>query len=187
MSGPLGGEDAAGATPLTHEDLDGLIPTFVATRGDLNLAEQSNIEAASSWAFTRRRVTTPARLFTIEFADRLHRQMFADVWTWAGKHRTRMTNIGVEPRHSPRLHRGSAGSRPRRHPSASPLSLTDEQWVVSNAPAQVTAPETIHRHVRPAMAPQDRGRGLRLRRERARPGAPDRGRGSGAVRRDRRR
>ena len=74
----LPGGDAAGATPLTDEDIDGLIPTFVATRADLNLAEQANIEAATLWAFGRRRVASTDRLLTIDFADRVHRRMFGD-------------------------------------------------------------------------------------------------------------
>jgi Fic-DOC domain mobile mystery protein B len=93
----LPGDDATRATPLTDEDLDELIPTFVATRADLNLAEQANIETATLWAFGRRRVAGTDRLLTIDFADRVHRRMFGDVWRWAGQHRTRMTNIGVEP------------------------------------------------------------------------------------------
>ena len=97
MTGHVSGRDPTGATPLTDDDIDGLIPTFIATRADLNLAEQANIEAATMWAFGRRRVVTPDRLLTIEFCDRVHRRMFADVWRWAGQRRTRMTNIGVDP------------------------------------------------------------------------------------------
>ena len=91
------GEDAADATPLADEDIDGLIPTFVATRAELNLVEQVNIEAAMLWAFGRRRVVDANRLLTIDFADRAHRRMFGDVWRWAGKRRTQMTNIGIDP------------------------------------------------------------------------------------------
>jgi Fic-DOC domain mobile mystery protein B len=93
----LPGDDATGATPLTDEDLDGLIPTFISNRGDLNLAEQANIEAARRWAFRGAPVTSPSELFRVSFANRIHRRMFGDVWRWAGKRRTRETNIGVEP------------------------------------------------------------------------------------------
>ena len=44
-----------GSTPLTPDDLAGLIPTWPATLGDLNEAEQANIERAVRWAFTGRR------------------------------------------------------------------------------------------------------------------------------------
>src|SRR5215469_495066 len=33
-----------------------------------------------------------------EFMQRLHREMFGDVWKWAGAYRERDTNIGVEHR-----------------------------------------------------------------------------------------
>jgi len=97
MAKGISGSDPAGATPLSDEDLDGLIPTFIATRSDLNFAEQANIEAAMRWAFGRRRVASIERLLSIEFCDRVHKRMFGDVWRWAGKRRTRATNIGVDP------------------------------------------------------------------------------------------
>ena len=75
MTTRLPGDDAAGATPLTSED----------------------IETATLWALGRRRVASTDRLLTIAYADRVHQGMFADAWKWAGQHRTRMTNIGVEP------------------------------------------------------------------------------------------
>lgn len=95
----LGGNDAHDATPLSDEDLDGLIPTWVISRADLNLAEQANIERAFGWAYEPRRIRrlTAERLLTREFSDELHRRMFASVWAWAGKPRNRETNIGVDP------------------------------------------------------------------------------------------
>jgi Fic-DOC domain mobile mystery protein B len=97
MTAGLPGNDAADATPLSDEDFDGLIPTFVSTRNDLNVVEQANIEAAFLWSAKRRSGTRVPDLLTIKFADTLHRRMFGDVWRWAGRHRTRQTNIGVEP------------------------------------------------------------------------------------------
>ena len=80
-----------GATPLTEEDLDGLIPTWVATRADLNQAEQRNIAVAAVWAYGRRfRVDT----LTQEWLKDLHRRMFEQVWRWAGGYRKVDTNIG---------------------------------------------------------------------------------------------
>jgi Fic-DOC domain mobile mystery protein B len=95
----LGDVDPADATPLTDDDVDGLIPTWVISRAELNVAEQINIERAFAWSFDRRRLRqlTGDRLLTIEFSDQLHRRMFGDVWAWAGKRRIRETNIGVEP------------------------------------------------------------------------------------------
>ena len=93
----LDGGDAVSATPLDDEDLDGLIPTFIATRADVNRAEQANIEAATRWAFRGRRVGSVTALLSAKFASAVHRRMFGDVWRWAGQTRTRVTNIGVEP------------------------------------------------------------------------------------------
>ena len=46
--------DAPDSTPLTPEDVEGLIPTWVATHAELNECEQENIESAIRWAFSRR-------------------------------------------------------------------------------------------------------------------------------------
>ncbi len=97
MSFSFDGEDPPHATPLDEDDVEGLVPMFVTTRDELNQMEQANIESATVWAFGGRRITTVTGLLTIRFADTVHRRMFGDVWRWAGKHRTRVTNIGVEP------------------------------------------------------------------------------------------
>ena len=90
--------DPPGATPLTPDDLDGLMPTWLSTRADLNLVEQTNIEAAVLWAFVGRKpVGSVGALLTPQFSDRLHKRMFRDVWTWAGTRRRLVTNIGVDP------------------------------------------------------------------------------------------
>lgn len=89
-------EDAPNTTSLSDEDLSGLIPKFIATRAELNLAEQNNIESATRWAFGSRRVANPEKMLTSTFSDEIHHRMFGDVWQWAGQHRVRQTNIGVE-------------------------------------------------------------------------------------------
>ena len=48
MIGPF---DADEATPLTEEERNGLIPTHVSLRGELNELEQRNIAEADRWAF----------------------------------------------------------------------------------------------------------------------------------------
>lgn len=91
------GPEPSGATPLEQEDLDGLIPDFVATRTDLNQVEFENITKALGWA--RRQATSrgPVGVLEYGFMMALHRRMFGDVWKWAGTQRRRVTNIGVEP------------------------------------------------------------------------------------------
>jgi Fic-DOC domain mobile mystery protein B len=91
------GPEPSGATPLEHEDLECLIPDFVATRSDLNQVEFENIAKALPWAQQQARVLGAERILDYGFMLRLHRRMFSDVWTWAGTQRRRATNIGVEP------------------------------------------------------------------------------------------
>jgi Fic-DOC domain mobile mystery protein B len=87
-----------GATPLTPEEVEGLLPTWVTTSADLNRVEQTNIETAIMWAFIGRRpVNNVIDLLTQRFSDRLHKKMFDEVWAWAGKRRRHLTNIGVDP------------------------------------------------------------------------------------------
>lgn len=86
-----------GATPLGEDDLADLIPTWVATRADLNAAENAAIQRAVLWVFSPRARYTIDGLLTAGFADRLHKRMFGSVWRWAGQRRQRVTNIGVEP------------------------------------------------------------------------------------------
>jgi Fic-DOC domain mobile mystery protein B len=91
------GDEPLGATPLGPEEFDQLIPTDVATRSDLNAVERDNIVSARVWAFTTRSIIDVDTLLQIATLDAIHGRMFANVWKWAGKRRTRETNIGVEP------------------------------------------------------------------------------------------
>ena len=91
------GEGPPGFTPLTPDDLAGLLPTWLATQRDLNEAEQANIERAVRCAFTGRRpVKDVGGLLTVTFSAELHTRMFGDVWRWAGQHRKVQTYIGVD-------------------------------------------------------------------------------------------
>jgi Fic-DOC domain mobile mystery protein B len=85
-----------GHTELTDDDRRGLIPTYIATRGELFDAEQRGIARA---LLGRR--PTAARLLDDRYLRGLHRAMFGDVWTWAGKYRRTDTNIGVDHRRIP--------------------------------------------------------------------------------------
>lgn len=92
------GPEPSGATPLDPEDLEGLIPDFVATRADLNVVEFENIAKALPWALQQARTLKSEGVLAYGFMMDLHRRMFGDVWTWAGTPRQRETNIGVVPR-----------------------------------------------------------------------------------------
>jgi Fic-DOC domain mobile mystery protein B len=91
MSDPLIDADDDAATPLTPEERQDLIPSYITTRDQLNEVEQLGIAAADRWAFSRRR-----RALAEDFLFRLHRRMFGEVWKWAGAPRTTERNIGVE-------------------------------------------------------------------------------------------
>ncbi len=91
------GPEPSGATPIEAEDLEGLIPDFVATRADLNQVEFENITKALPWAQRQARSLGTEGILDFGFMMTLHRRMFGDVWAWAGTQRRRVTNIGVEP------------------------------------------------------------------------------------------
>jgi Fic-DOC domain mobile mystery protein B len=86
-----------GATPLSEEELEGLIPDYIATRSDLNRAEADNIISALPAVQRLARSEGPTNVLTNGFLMDLHRRMFCDVWKWAGTQRRRETNIGVDP------------------------------------------------------------------------------------------
>lgn len=88
-------QEPEGATPLSPDDVKGLVPTWVATRADLNAVEQENIARAIAWASTSSRVSSLASLATEEWMKALHRRMFGDVWKWAGSYRQHDTNMGA--------------------------------------------------------------------------------------------
>ena len=88
-------EGPGGATPIDPDDARGLIPTWVATREDLNSAEQENIAKAIAWASSRSGPKSVNALMTENMIRRLHRHMFGDVWKWAGSYRQHDTNMGA--------------------------------------------------------------------------------------------
>lgn len=54
MSDPLFDDDGDDAsTPLTTDEKNGLIPSYITLRRELNEAEQLGITAAEEWAFSR--------------------------------------------------------------------------------------------------------------------------------------
>lgn len=83
------------ATPLEASEREGLLQSWITNRRDLNTAEQENIVDGAAWA-RRRRIRAPADLLNDGFARTLHKQMFGDVWKWAGSYRKTERNIGIE-------------------------------------------------------------------------------------------
>jgi Fic-DOC domain mobile mystery protein B len=87
-------QDEPGQTPLTEEERLQLRPSL-STRAQLNAAERLNINAARLRAMRPAGLRRPD-LLTDAFARELHRQMFNQVWKWAGKYRTSGRNLGWE-------------------------------------------------------------------------------------------
>jgi Fic-DOC domain mobile mystery protein B len=81
------------ATPLDPALRSDLIQTWITTRADLNEAEEENILKGASWA--RRRRGGSGMLLDENFSRNLHKQMFGDVWKWAGTYRRNELNIGI--------------------------------------------------------------------------------------------
>lgn len=91
MPNPLFDHDDHANTPLTAEEREQLIPSYITLRHELNEAEQVNIGEALRWAEARQR-----DVLDRAFLSELHRRMFCDVWDWAGRYRTTARNIGVD-------------------------------------------------------------------------------------------
>lgn len=88
-------ETPEGATPLSPDDLRGLIPSHYTTKAQLDAHEQANIIQARTWAFKSRKLRK--ELTTFSGLLLLHKHMFEDTWEWAGTLRKTQTNIGVDP------------------------------------------------------------------------------------------
>ncbi|MEA5473257.1 mobile mystery protein B [Synechococcus sp. CCY9201] len=82
----------AGATPLDGEGLEGLLPSHLVNRSQLNEWEQQNIEAALLWLSRQRR----PRPLEESWLRRLHREMFGQSWRWAGQYRISDKSIGAD-------------------------------------------------------------------------------------------
>lgn len=83
------------ATPLEPSEKLGLRPTWIASRRDLNEAEQENIAKGAAWARRMRERSATALLAGV-FVRKLHERMFGDVWQWAGTFRQSERNIGID-------------------------------------------------------------------------------------------
>ena len=84
------------ATPLDPTLRNDLLQTWISSRRDLNEAEQDNILKGSAWA-RRRRNAKATDLLHDSYVRALHKQMFGDVWKWAGTYRQSDLNIGIAP------------------------------------------------------------------------------------------
>jgi Fic-DOC domain mobile mystery protein B len=80
-----------GATPLNPDEINGLIPTHITSRAELDRWEQDNINEALLWLQRQKR----KEVLNESFMKQLHKKMFCHVWKWAGNFRQSEKNIGV--------------------------------------------------------------------------------------------
>ena len=85
-------DQSDGATPLDPDEVEGLIPSHIVHRQQLNEMEQQNISQAELWLLRARF----KKINRITQLQTLHRQMFSQVWKWAGAFRQTGKNIGVD-------------------------------------------------------------------------------------------
>lgn len=93
-----------GQTPISEEEKEGLLLNYITTQGELNEAEQLNIEEAVQW--TMRKKFSVTEILSEAFMLELHKRMYGDVWRWAGKFRHSDKNIGVDWKQVPIALRG---------------------------------------------------------------------------------
>lgn len=86
-------DEPEGATPLDPDEAAGLKLDSIQTRSDLDRVEQANIIDGLRWLRGRRHPDVLSEAFMLE----LHRQLFGQVWQWAGRFRQTEKSIGVDP------------------------------------------------------------------------------------------
>lgn len=85
--------EPAGATALDPDEAAGLKLDSIRCRGDLDRVEQANVIEGLRWLQRQRRPDVLSEAFLRE----LHRQLFGQVWRWAGRFRQTEKTIGVDP------------------------------------------------------------------------------------------
>jgi Fic-DOC domain mobile mystery protein B len=86
-----GWEPIPDETPI--DDVSGLLAAGIGTRRQLNQAEAENIAVAAS-KYLVGRLSEKDAPFTFDWLFELHKEMFGQVWAWAGKARTCNLNLG---------------------------------------------------------------------------------------------
>jgi Fic-DOC domain mobile mystery protein B len=85
---------APGQTPIDEDEKEALLIRTISTQGELNEAEQINIQTAVEWTLKRR--WDAPDILSEAFVRELHKRMYGDVWRWAGEFRQTNKNIGVD-------------------------------------------------------------------------------------------
>lgn len=96
-----------GGTLLGYEEAEALTPEARKLLGDpirkadlYDLEQRIQVEVADEWWGNLLDFNVPVRdLLNDHFARDLHRRLYAPVWEWGGRQRSRETNIGIAPEH----------------------------------------------------------------------------------------
>ncbi|MDI1355365.1 MAG: mobile mystery protein B [bacterium] len=83
-----------GQSPLSEEEMHGLLIDTITTHEELNEFEQQNIEKAIEWTYTKK--FKPEYILSEKFVKELHFRMFDEVWQWAGDFRLSEKHIGIK-------------------------------------------------------------------------------------------
>lgn len=83
-----------GATPI--QDYSRLKLAWIQTQNDLNRAEAENIAAAQK-KYLNQPVHNPLKWFEPVTFKKIHKEMYGNVWEWAGEYRKEVTSIGIKP------------------------------------------------------------------------------------------
>ena len=81
-----------GATPLSEDELQGLIPGHIVTRSQLDAWDALNIDKALRW-LNRAKL---GNVLSEPFVRQLHKKMFDITWRWAGQYRMTEKNLGIK-------------------------------------------------------------------------------------------
>jgi fido (protein-threonine AMPylation protein) len=96
-----------GETLLSYEEAEALTPEARKLLGDpirkadlYDLEQRIQVEVADEWWGSLLNFDVPMRdLLNDHFVRDLHRRLYAPIWEWGGRQRTRETNIGIAPEH----------------------------------------------------------------------------------------
>ncbi len=82
-------------TPIDPSGLKPRYRELISNRAELNIAEANNVRKAllKYLGAKPRRRTAP---FDLKWAKKLHKEMFGDVWKWAGVFRTQNLNLDAD-------------------------------------------------------------------------------------------
>lgn len=85
--------NSEGQTEITPDEKR-FLKLPITTMEELNAVEFSEIAKARFWGLSSRTLNTN-NILSVDFIKKLHKRMFFEIWSWAGKIRTTDKNIGV--------------------------------------------------------------------------------------------